>query len=393
MRCTCDPRSPQIAQSTTHYVYIQLFHLLRIFSDFDGDEMNLHVPQSAASLFEMTSLMAVPLQVISPANNKPVMGIVQDTLLAASLMTEEDVVISRSQMMQLVGTLKYPHFSWLKLMGEPSFNAPVALWTGKQAFSILFPPDFEYRRGKPGEKGAVQIEGGKLVQGSLNKATLGTSSGSIIDRLFRTSGPYVTNNFMSDAQRMCNLWLQWQCFNVSIGDCILPEDGLRLVEEKITTATIAIDQIEKEAQHDYEWEAVEATTSSILGKVLMNVGSIVEEHLPRTNSLRCMVHAGSKGNPLNLSQIMGCVGQQNVGGQRTCVGMRRSLPNYPDFCREVESRGFVRSSYRKGLTVSEYYFHGMGGREGLVDTAVKTAETGYMQRRLIKGMEVIIADG
>jgi DNA-directed RNA polymerase II subunit RPB1 len=356
-------------------------------ADFDGDEMNMHVPQSSASLFEMMSIMAVPLQIISPASNKPVMAIVQDTLLAASLLTQEGVVLDRRHMMQLVGVLEYPNVPWHAMLPQPAVLAPVELWTGRQAFSLLLPPGFEYRRGNATDNGAVIIANGELIVGSLTKASLGTSTGSLIDRMFRASGSQTTNNFMSDTQRLCNLWLLWQGFNVSVTDCILSERGLTRVREKIDLAVQSIDRINTEVQRDEEWELVETTTRSILSKVLMTVGGIVEEELPHDNAIRAMVRAGSKGNALNLSQIMGCVGQQSVNGRRTCAGMRRTLSNFEEWSRDVESRGFVRNSYCKGLTVSEYYFHAMGGREGLVDTAVKTAETGYMQRRLIKGME------
>ena len=356
-------------------------------ADFDGDEMNLHVPQSSASFFEMYGIMAVPLQIISPASNKPVMGIVQDTLLGASLLTDDGVRLTRSMMMQLIGVLHFSSKRWYEMLPPPHATDPAPTWTGRQAFSLLLPCDFEYTRGDPSEKGALIIHAGQLLKGMLTKATLGTSSGSIIDRMYRVYGPHTTNNFMSDTQRLCNLWLIWQGFNVSVSDCIMSEKGKQRVREKIDTAVSNIKRIHAEVTHDDEWTPVEMTTRDILGKVLMNVGSIVEEELPSKNAIRSMVRAGSKGNPLNLSQIMGCVGQQNVGGRRTCAGMKRSLSNFPDWCRDVESRGFVRNSYCIGLTVSEYFFHAMGGREGLVDTAVKTAETGYMQRRLIKGME------
>ena len=357
-------------------------------ADFDGDEMNMHVPQSSASLFEMIGIMAVPLQIISPASNKPVMAIVQDTLLGASLLTQDGVLLDRRQMMQLVGVLEYPVAPWWSMMPPPAIEAPCELWTGRQAFSLLLPHGFEYRRGASvDDKGTVLIENGALILGSLTKASLGTSSGSLIDRMFRANGPQATNNFMSDTQRLCNLWLRWQGFNVSVTDCILSERGLTRVQEKIEKAVHSIERIHTEVQHADEWELVETTTRSILGKILLAVGGIVEEELPAHNAIRAMVRAGSKGNPLNLSQIMGCVGQQTVSGRRTCAGMRRTLSNFKEWSHDVESRGFVRNSYCKGLTVSEYYFHAMGGREGLVDTAVKTAETGYMQRRLIKGME------
>lgn len=104
-----------------------------------------------------------------------------------------------------------------------------------------------------------------------------------------------------------------------------------------------------------------------------------------------MVVAGSKGSNINISQVIACVGQQNVEGKRIPFGFRkRTLPHFIKDDYGPESRGFVENSYLAGLTPSEFYFHAMGGREGLIDTAVKTAETGYIQRRLIKAMESVM---
>ncbi|KAM3407632.1 hypothetical protein ACQJBY_001166 [Aegilops geniculata] len=106
------------------------------------------------------------------------------------------------------------------------------------------------------------------------------------------------------------------------------------------------------------------------------------------NSPLIMSQCGSKGSPINISQMVVCVGQQSVGGRRAPNGfIDRTLPHFPINSKTPAAKGFVANSFYTGLTATEFFFHTMGGREGLVDTAVKTAETGYMSRRLMKGLE------
>ena len=120
-------------------------------------------------------------------------------------------------------------------------------------------------------------------------------------------------------------------------------------------------------------------------------GNEAESSLTIKNGIKAMVKAGSKGSFINISQIIACVGQQNVQGKRIKSGFRdRTLPHFAKDDLGPISRGFIQNSYLKGLTPCEFFFHAMAGREGLIDTAVKTAETGYIQRKLIKSMEDVV---
>ena len=355
-------------------------------ADFDGDEMNMHVPQSTCAVSEVMALMSVPLQIISPASNKPCMGIVQDTLLGACLMTTDDTFLTKSQAMRVLGWLKYPHVELHTLLADPAVLYPTMLWTGRQIMSVLFPPTMNYQKGKIEEDGVV-IVNGILLAGVLTKQTLGTSSGGIIDSLYRIHGAGIAVRFMSDIQRMVNEWLMLRGFSVGIGDCVLGRDGNDRVQERIDVALASITAIHDEGVRDDQKQLVEATTLSILSKILGNVAGIVDSEMSHDNAINAMVRAGSKGNPINISQICGCVGQQTVEGQRTCADVPSSLSTFQPMDSCVTSRGFVANSYALGLSPTEYFFHAMGGREGLVDTAVKTATTGYIQRRLVKAME------
>ena len=138
-------------------------------------------------------------------------------------------------------------------------------------------------------------------------------------------------------------------------------------------------------------ESFEASVNQCLNKARDECGNMALADLHSWNRLKAMVYAGSKGSNLNISQIMACVGQQNVEGKRIPFGFhKRSLPHFSKDDFGPESKGFVENCYLNGLTPQEFFFHAMGGREGLIDTAVKTAETGYIQRRLIKALEDVM---
>ena len=139
-------------------------------------------------------------------------------------------------------------------------------------------------------------------------------------------------------------------------------------------------------------ETVEDEINTILNGAREEAGVCAKRNMSDSNNFKLMVCAGSKGSDINIAQISGCVGQQNVEGKRINFGYgERTLPKFTQFDNGTESRGFVENSFFSGLSPSEYFFHAMAGREGLIDTAVKTAETGYIQRRLMKAMESVMA--
>jgi DNA-directed RNA polymerase II subunit RPB1 len=362
-------------------------------ADFDGDEMNLHVPQSAAAMADAALLMMVTQQIISPQSNKPVIGIVQDSLLGGYLLTQDDVLLSHKHACQCCATLCHTP----KNIGKPAvIMRGKKFWTGKQLMSILLPTKLMIDNSNMNDIGKeeendVIIRNGKLLYGILTKKMLGTAAGGIIDVSCREFGNEVASRFMSDEQRMTNSYLLIKGFSVGVSDCILSEEGHQKVNERLEKATSLCEEIMSEVQQkDTPVEVkqtAESTIMKILSKTLMQTGSIVNECMG-DNAIRKMVDCGSKGTPINLSQICGTVGQQSVeGGRIKAEKGSRTLPCFsPNECT-LSSQGFVHNSYALGLTPSEFFYHAMGGREGLVDTAVKTSVTGYIQRRQIKSME------
>ena len=381
-------------------------------ADFDGDEMNLHVPQSMETRAEVENIHITPRQIITPQSNQPVMGIVQDTLTAVRKMTKRDVFIDKETMMNLLMFLP----CWDGKMPIPAVLKPKPLWTGKQLFSLIIPgnvncmrlhsthPDDEnggpYHWISPGDT-RVLIENGELITGILCKKTLGTSAGSLMHICQLEVGHRLNGLFYGDIQTVVNNWLLIEGHSIGIGDTIADpatySDILNTISQSKKEVNEVIQKAHKDQLEPTPGNTLRQTFENMVNRILNDArdktGGSAKRSLTEFNNFKVMVVAGSKGSDINVSQVIACVGQQNVEGKRIPFGFRkRTLPHFVKDDYGPESRGFVENSYLAGLTPSEFYFHAMGGREGLIDTAVKTAETGYIQRRLIKAMEACMVN-
>ncbi|KAK6121619.1 hypothetical protein DH2020_044646 [Rehmannia glutinosa] len=377
-------------------------------ADFDGDEMNMHVPQSFETRAEVLELMMVPKCIVSPQANRPVMGIVQDTLLGCRKITKRDTFIEKDVFMNIL-------MWWEDFDGKvpaPAILKPRPLWTGKQVFNLIIPKQINLLRysawHQENEKGfitpgdtQVRIEKGELLSGTLCKKTLGTSTGSLIHgNGFREEvGPDAARKFLGHTQWLVNYWLLQNAFSIGIGDTIADAATMEKINETISNAKNEVKELIRAAQEKQleaepgrtMMESFENRVNQVLNKARDDAGSSAQKSLSESNNLKAMVTAGSKGSFINISQMTACVGQQNVEGKRIPFGfVDRTLPHFTKDDYGPESRGFVENSYLRGLTPQEFFFHAMGGREGLIDTAVKTSETGYIQRRLVKAMEDIM---
>nr|AOE43181.1 RNA polymerase II largest subunit/RNA polymerase II core subunit [Cavenderia deminutiva] len=372
-------------------------------ADFDGDEMNLHVPQTLETRSEVIEIMMVPRQIVSPQSNRPVMGIVQDSLLGSRLFTKRDSFIERDLMMNILMWLP----SWDGKIPTPAVLKPKKLWTGKQLFSLIIPKinltrftsthnDKEKEKSEMAADTVVIIDQGELMSGILCKRSLGSANGSIIHVVMNEHGHEHTRLFIDQTQTVVNHWLINHGFTVGIGDTIADAATMAKVQNAITSAKTQVKELIIKAQsNSFECqpgksmlESFEKEVNRVLNTARDDAGTSAQRSLQESNNVKAMVNAGSKGSFINISQMMACVGQQNVEGKRIPFGFQnRTLPHFTKDDYGPESRGFVENSYLRGLTPQEFFFHAMGGREGLIDTAVKTSETGYIQRRLVKAME------
>ncbi|KIP04024.1 hypothetical protein PHLGIDRAFT_76648 [Phlebiopsis gigantea 11061_1 CR5-6] len=370
-------------------------------ADFDGDEMNMHVPQSEETRAELSQIAWVPRQIISPQANKPVMGIVQDTLCGIRKFTLRDAFLDWNLVQNIL--LWVPE--WDGTIPTPAIIKPKPLWTGKQILSLCIPRGINITRGSdpksenPVFDDGLNIENGELLFGIVDKKTVGAAQGGLVHVVFREKGPEMTRQLFTGLQTVVNYWLFHNGFSIGIGDTIADRKTMEHITDLILKSKQKVSATIHEAGHDELKaqpgmtirESFESTVNQELNQARDSAGRYAEKHLKEDNNVKQMVVAGSKGSFINISQMSVCVGQQVVEGKRIPFGFRhRTLPHFTKDDFSPEARGFVENSYLRGLTPQEFFFHAMAGREGLIDTAVKTAETGYIQRRLVKALEDVM---
>eukprot|EP01035_Chromulina_nebulosa_P019444 gene19444-25324_t len=384
-------------------------------ADFDGDEMNLHVPQTITARADAQELMMVPRNIVTPQTNRNVMGIVQDALLGVTRMTKRDVFIDKENFLNALLWIA----TWNGDVPKPAIMKPKPLWTGKQLFSLICPKINYKGKSKnhdddpkfPGTSTSIPepfnfldsevlIHNGVLLQGIVDKNIVGTSGGSIVHVCWVQKGWEETRSFMNQVQTVVNYWLVNTSYSIGISDTVADVKTIKNIQNTLDEAKEKVKKIMVKGQIGQLvmlpgkrlMESFEMNINEVLNDTRSTVGKSAQKSLKERNSIKGTVMAGSKGSELNISQIIGCVGQQNVQGKRIQYGFKqRTLPHFAKDDLGMESRGFVENSYLRGLSPQEFFFHAMGGREGLIDTAVKTSETGYIQRRLVKAMETVMA--
>ena len=357
----------------------------------------MHMPQDIESVSELLNLAAVPWQIISPANNKSIVGIFQDSLLGSYRLTRKDIDFTPREAMNLLMAFNKINISDLPQSGDIS------------SFSVLsqiIPPlslKYKTKQFKDEEEfgtsnNVLEIENGGYIRGQLDKGTLGDGSKGLIHRICNDYGNMASADFIDDLQNIVTEYMKTSAYSVGISDLIADDETNQKIADVITSkkkeVQALIDQthigIFENKSGKSDEEEFETKVNNILGKALNQAGRIGLQSLSEDNRFVIMVKAGSKGSEINISQMISCLGQQQVDGKRVPYGFEdRTLPHYSKYDDSPMARGFVEHSFIEGLTPQELFFHAMGGRVGLIDTAVKTSQTGYIQRRLVKGLEDI----
>ena len=366
-------------------------------ADFDGDEMNLHGPQDEESQAELMYLAAVPYQIISPQNNAAIVGIFQDSMLGCARFTRKNINFDARHAMNLL--MYYDN------VNPELFKNPEKRISSFEILSQILPPiSSRMRNGVYGEteedkkttNNLIEIVNGKYLRGHLDKGALGKGSKGLIQTIFNDFNYKESADFIDNIQSIVTEYMKLSAYSVGISDLIADDETnkkiIQAVNSKKKDVHNLIDQLhlnvfENSTGKSNEVE-FETKVNGFLNAAAKDAGKIGRTSLSADNRFVIMVNSGSKGKPLNIAQMISCLGQQNVDGKRIPYGFEdRTLPHYTKFDDSPEARGFVESSFIQGLTPEEVYFHAMGGRTGLIDTAVKTSQTGYIQRRLIKGQE------
>jgi DNA-directed RNA polymerase subunit A' len=367
-------------------------------ADFDGDEMNMHVFQTEESRAEAKSLMRVQEHILSPRFGGPIIGGIHDHISGAYLLTREGSNFSEEDVFQMVKRARMP---LPKPTGED--------WTGKQVFSLLLPKDLnmvykaeicrkcdECLKQECKNDAYVVIENGQIKTGAMDEKAYGAFSGKILDSIVKEYGTDKAREFLDSSTKLAIAGIMKRGFTTSTADEEIPREAKDRIEELLANAEAKVEQL-IEAYHNEELEALpgrslretlEMKIMQVLGEARDKSGEIAESYFGMENHAVIMALTGARGSMLNLTQIAACVGQQSVRGGRIERGYsKRTLPHFQVGELGAKASGFVHSSYKKGLDPLEFFFHAMGGREGLVDTAIRTAQSGYMQRRLVNALQ------
>ncbi len=372
-------------------------------ADFDGDEMNLHVLQSEEARAEAHILMKVQEHILSPRFGGPIIGAIHDHITGVFQLTYKNPRFDKAQTLFIVSK-----------MGENKLPEPIIengreYWTGKDLFSTILPKDFNAQfkshicmKCQKCEKDGcqydawVKIRDGKVLMGTIDDNAIGSGGGKILDKIARDYGADRAREFLDDVTRLAIGAIMVKGFSTGIDDEDIPEEAKRQIDDKINNTFHEVDQLvtsyrdgtlDQMPGRSLE-ETLEVEAMKKLGEARDEAGRIAGKHLGISNSAVQMAKSGARGSMLNLSQMAGCIGQQAVRGERLSRGYwNRTLPHFKQGDLGAQAKGFVKNSYKSGLTPTEFFFHSMGGREGLVDTAVRTSRSGYMQRRLINALE------
>ncbi len=374
-------------------------------ADFDGDEMNLHVPQSEEARAEARVLMRVQEQILSPRYGGPIIGALQDYISAAFLLTRKSSLFTLDRVNQLMAVTGFEG-----KLPEPAIKAPVRLWTGKQIFSMFVPEGINIsfkanicrkcavcKREDCEYDAYVVVRDGNLEFGVVDEKAFGAGEpDSLFHRIIKEKGPTAARKFMDSVGRLLVRLITDRGFSMGLDDVTLPreaEERIKVILEQAEEKVNQLIEIYKRGELDANpgqtlLETLEQRIMATLAEARDSAGEIAGEHLGLENSAVIMAQTGARGSRLNLSQMAAVVGQQAVRGERIKRGYKgRTLPHFEKGDLGARARGFVTSSYKRGLDPIEYWFHAAGGREGLVDTAVRTSTSGYMQRRLMTALQ------
>jgi DNA-directed RNA polymerase beta' subunit len=343
-------------------------------ADYDGDEMNMHVPQSKQTEYELMSLASVPTQIISPRESSPIISVVQDIVVGLYRISKENVLVNNKQFFNiLAGNSK---FTGKHIAPSSQINGAY-IWKGRELLSSVLNPLINLKAGK-----GVVIKDGVITSGTVDKKLYQDMTYGLIQYVYNELGADECKALFDNTQRLICDWLVYNGFSVGISDLIVNDNTQDKLKEVVKDLKVDVYEVIRSIHtNTFENSSImnnldhfENLINQKLDKATKTINNIGTENInDKENRMMNMINSKSKGNPINVSQMMGSVGQQSVEGKRIMYGFdNRTLPHFTKYDDGPESRGFVENSFIKGLTAQEFFFHAMGGREGLIDTAVKS---------------------
>ncbi|MCJ7613653.1 DNA-directed RNA polymerase subunit A' [Candidatus Bathyarchaeota archaeon] len=374
-------------------------------ADFDGDEMNLHVPQGEEAQTEARLLMQVQDQILSPRFGGPIIGAIRDFITASYLLTKKSNVLTKEEVCRLLVASGFEG-----PLPEPAIAEPRPLWTGKQIFSLFLPKDLNYVLKSTvcrncatclGEKcphdSYVVVKDGVLKCGIIDRRSIGAEqSESILHRIIKDYGSEAGRKFLNSICQLLKVFISLRGFTFSYDELELSDAAKKKIRRNMNIIEKRIEKLITDYRDgtlprlpgQTHNESFEIYVMNELAEARDKAGNVADEDFELENSGIIMTRTGARGSNLNIGQMAASVGQQSIRGKRVMRGyVNRALTHFKKGDTTPKARGFVYASYTTGLDPIEYFFHAMGGREGLVDTAVRTQQSGYMQRRLINALE------
>ena len=346
-------------------------------ADFDGDEMNIHLGQSVQARNELAMITNVKYQIVGAKDSTPIIGCVQDAVSGAFVLTSQGSMVSSEDASNLL----------CNTSSKVKFNLKKGKKiSGLELFSYIIPDGIDSKKGD-----YFQIENGNLIKGVLDKSQLASKKNSIIHFVWDKYGADKTQKFIDDSQRLILNYLLLKGLSIGFGDCIVDNDVLKRINESVHNKLLSIKYQITEYENDQNKissDVIENSFQGELSTIGSNIGKIVQDSLSKDNNFYKITKSGAKGNTTNIQKGFGIVGQILVDGTRVKKKVDgRTLPHFHRDDDTPEARGFVNRSYLDGLEGYHYFFDAMAGRLGLIDTAIKTSTTGYIQRKLIKALE------
>ncbi|MCD6403013.1 MAG: DNA-directed RNA polymerase subunit A' [Candidatus Aenigmarchaeota archaeon] len=366
-------------------------------ADFDGDEMNLHVPQTEEAQTEAMFLAAVPKHIRSPRFSGPIIGAHKDHITGLYLLTYGERMFSRKEAVQSLRSIGYEG----EIPKKKEFS-------GKEIFSFLLPKDLniEYKaaicvgcdkckKEKCKYDAYVVIKNGKLIKGTIDEKSVAPEKGILLDKIEAKYGSVFAKKFLDQVNRLSIEVVTMEGVSVSTADYDLPDNVMRDVEKILKDTEKKVNQlIEGYKKGKLQLlvgrtpeETVETLIKTELSQALNKIADLVGDYVKPSYTV-IMAKSGARGSMVNFVQTAACIGQETIQGKRIATGYyKRTLPHFKKGDMSLESKGFVFRGYKQGLKPFEFFFDAMNSREGLMDKGVKTRHSGYLERRLIGALQ------
>jgi DNA-directed RNA polymerase subunit A' len=348
-------------------------------ADFDGDEMNLHVPQTEEAQTEAKLLMSVEKNIRSPRYGSPVIACKHDHVTGLYLLTRDETKLTKKEA--------------IEIMLATGIEIPESLketYTGKEIFSMILPPDLniEFRTSTSYDEFVV-IKNGKMTKGVIDENSIGEKKGKLIDFIEKKYGSEFAKDFINKVSRLALESVSRTGFSISIDDIDISESAKRKVREIVENHNTMIKSMVRE--YEKSRQKIEIMVENKILQIGANASNeanhVIKKDLPLNNAV-IMAKTGARGSFVNLNQICGFVGQESMEGERIHRGYtNRTLSHFGVFDFSLKSRGFVEHGYKEGLDPFEFFFDAMNSRENLMDKSLHTRHSGYMERRLINALQ------